>query len=290
MTASQVSPPQAQPEQLGVQEVMDPLPETVLPGYVGSGKLSGRVALVSGGDSGIGQAVAVLFAREGADVAVVYPGESEGEEEDAQATASMVQDEGQRCLLVAGDIGEEAFCREAVTAVVREFGGLDVLVNNAAEQHVVEDLTDVSDKQLERTFRTNVFGMFHLTKAALPHLGEGSSVVNSATITTYQGKPTLIDYSSTKGAIIAFTRSLSQSLAQRGIRVNAVAPGPVWTALVPATFSAERVAQFGLDTPMGRPGRPEEIAPSYVFLASPVDSSYVSGQVLRPNGGQIVNA
>lgn len=263
---------------------MDPQPESEKPGYRGSGKLRGKVALITGGDSGIGRAVSILFAREGADVAVVYL----DEHTDAEDTKGLVEAEGHRCLLLAGDVGDRAFCRQAVEQTVRELGRLDVLVNNAAVQFVQERVEDISEEQLERTFRTNIFSYFFMTQAALPHLKKGSAIVNTTSITAYQGNPLLIDYSSTKGAILAFTRALSQSLVEKGIRVNAVAPGPIWTPLIPASFPEDKVASFGADTPMGRPGQPEEVAPCYVFLASD-DSSYISGQTLHPNGGQVVN-
>jgi NAD(P)-dependent dehydrogenase (short-subunit alcohol dehydrogenase family) len=266
----QLQPPQRQ-SQPGIEQEMTPDPDPG-PRHQGSGKLAGKVALISGGDSGIGRAVAVLFAHEGADVAIGHLAE---EDTDANETVKLVEAEGRRCLTLPGDIGDEAFCRDAVERTVREFGRLDVLVNNAAEQ-------------LERTFRTNIFAMFFLTKAALPHLGEGSAIVNTTSVTAYQGNPSLLDYSSTKGAIVAFTRSLSQQLVSKGIRVNAVAPGPIWTPLIPATMPEEKVAQFGKDVPMGRPGQPEEVAPCYVFLVSD-DSSYMAGQVLHPNGGNVVN-
>jgi NAD(P)-dependent dehydrogenase (short-subunit alcohol dehydrogenase family) len=263
---------------------MTPEPDAGLR-YQGSGKLPGKVALITGGDSGIGRAVAVLFAREGADVAIGHLAE---EDTDANETVKLVQAEGRRCLTLPGDIGDEAFCRQAVARTVRELGRLDILVNNAAEQHTTDGITEISAEQLERTFRTNIFAMFHLTKAALPHLGEGSAIVNTTSVTAYQGNPALLDYSSTKGAIVAFTRSLSQQLVGKGIRVNAVAPGPIWTPLIPATMPEDKVAQFGKDVPMGRPGQPEEVAPCYLFLASD-DSSYMAGQVLHPNGGNVVN-
>jgi NAD(P)-dependent dehydrogenase (short-subunit alcohol dehydrogenase family) len=279
-----VNPPQEQGRQPGVEAAMTPQPEASADWYQGSGKLAGKVALITGGDSGIGRSVAVLFAREGADVGVVYL----DEHDDAKQTARLVEQEGGRCTLIAGDVGEEGFCREAVEQTVSELGGLDVLVNNAAEQHPVEDISQISAEQLERTFRTNIFSMFHLTKAALPHLGEGSSIINTTSVTAYEGNPKLIDYSSTKGGIVAFTRALAHALVSKGIRVNAVAPGPIWTPLIPATFPAEEVASFGKQTPMQRPGQPEEVATCYVFLASR-DASYISAQVLHPNGGQSVN-
>ncbi len=263
---------------------MTPEPRHQAPDYRGSGKLEGTVALITGGDSGIGRAVAVLFAREGADVSIVYL----DEHSDAEETKGLVEKEGRRCLTIAGDIGDESFCRSAVERTVSEFGRLDTLVNNAAEQHPQDSLADITAEQLERTFRTNIFGMFFMTKAVLPHLQPGSTIINSTSVTAYKGNPGLIDYSATKGAIVTFTRSLSMSLADKGIRVNGVAPGPIWTPLIPATFDEESVASFGADTPMGRPGQPEECATCYVFLAS-TDSSYISGQVLHPNGGDVVN-
>jgi NAD(P)-dependent dehydrogenase (short-subunit alcohol dehydrogenase family) len=263
---------------------MRPRPAAVAGERRGSGKLDGKVAIITGGDSGIGRSVAVLFAREGADVAIVYL----EEHDDAKETSQLVEEEGGRCLLLPGDVGDEAFCRDAVQRTVDELGRLDVLVNNAAEQHVRETITDISTAQLERTFRTNIFAMFHMVKAALPHLGEGSAIVNSTSVTAYQGNPLLVDYSATKGAIVGFTRALSQQLIGQGIRVNAVAPGPIWTPLIPATFPPDKVESFGGNTPIGRPGQPEEVAPCYVFLASD-DASYIAGQVLHPNGGQVVN-
>jgi NAD(P)-dependent dehydrogenase (short-subunit alcohol dehydrogenase family) len=279
----QLQPPQRQ-SQPGVEREMTPEPDPG-PRHRGTGKLAGKVAFISGGDSGIGRAVAVLFAREGADVAIGHLAE---EDSDANETVKLVEAEGRRCLTLPGDVGDEGFCREAVERTVRELGRLDVLVNNAAEQHLAQSITDISAEQLERTFRTNIFAMFFLTKAALPHLGEGSAIVNTTSVTAYQGNPALLDYSSTKGAIVAFTRSLSQQLVDKGIRVNAVAPGPIWTPLIPATMPEDSVASFGKDVPMGRPGQPEEVAPCYLFLACD-DSSYMAGQVLHPNGGNVVN-
>jgi NAD(P)-dependent dehydrogenase (short-subunit alcohol dehydrogenase family) len=280
---NQGNPPQSQ-SQPGRQDEMRPQPRTAGPSRRGSGRLDGRTAIVTGGDSGIGRSVSVLFAREGADVTVVYL----EEHDDASETARMVEDEGGRCLLIAGDVGDESFCLDVVRRAVDEFGHLDIVVNNAAEQHVRDDITDISTAQLERTFRTNVFAMFHLVKAAVPHLGDGAAIISSTSVTAYQGNPLLVDYSATKGAIVAFTRALSQQLIGRGIRVNAVAPGPIWTPLIPATFPPDAVETFGTNTPMGRPGEPDEVAPCYVFLASD-DASYMAGQVLHPNGGQVVN-
>jgi len=277
-------PPQHQDRQPGIEARMTPRPKAEDEQYRGSGKLRGKAALITGGDSGIGRAVAIMYAREGADVAVAYL----NEHQDAEETKRLVEREGRRCHLIAGDIGEETFCQQAVQQVVKEFGRLDILVNNAAEQHPQDSIEQISAQQLERTFRTNIFAMFFLTKAALPHLKPGSAIVNTTSVTAYKGSPQLLDYSSTKGAIVAFTRSLSQGLAEKGIRVNAVAPGPIWTPLIPSTFDEEKVASFGADVPLQRPGQPEEVAPSYVFLASD-DSSYMTGQVLHPNGGSVVN-
>jgi NAD(P)-dependent dehydrogenase (short-subunit alcohol dehydrogenase family) len=277
-------PPQTQSQQPGREEKMTPRPESDDPQYLGSGKLQNRVALITGGDSGIGRAVAVLFAKEGADIAISYL----NEHRDAEETRRLVEEHKRKCLTIAGDIGDEKFCRGLVKRTVKEFGRLDVLVNNAAEQHPQKNLEDISPKQLERTFRTNIFSIFFLTKAALQHLNKGSAIINTASVTAYKGSADLLDYSSTKGAIVAFTRSLSQNLAEKGIRVNGVAPGPIWTPLIPSTFDEKKVASFGADVPMERPGEPEEVAPSYVFLASD-DASYMTGQILHPNGGSIIN-
>ena len=250
----------------------------------GSGKLQNKVAIITGGDSGIGRAVAIAFAKEGADVAIVYL----EEHKDANETKRFVEQKGRRCLLVSGDVGQEDFCRKAVEQIVKELGKIDILVNNAAEQHPQESIEKITEKQLERTFRTNIFSFFFMTKAAMKHLSKGGAIINTTSVTAYKGSAHLLDYSSTKGAITAFTRSLSQELADKRIRVNGVAPGPIWTPLIPSTFSPEEVETFGSDVPLGRPGQPEEVAPSYVFLASD-DSSYMTGQILHPNGGTIVN-
>ena len=279
-----LQPPQEQDQQPGVESQMTPQPKSDDPQYRGSGKLQGKVALITGGDSGIGRAVAIAYAKEGADVAIMYL----NEHDDAKQTKQLVEQLGRRLIAIAGDIGDETFCQQAVQQTVDEFGKLDILVNNAAEQHPQESIEDISAQQLERTFRTNIFAMFFLTKAALKHLQEGSAIINTTSVTAYKGNPQLLDYSSTKGAIVAFTRSLSQSLVEKGIRVNGVAPGPIWTPLIPSTFPADKVESFGKEAPMGRAGQPEEIAPSYVFLASD-DSSYMSGQILHPNGGAVVN-
>ena len=268
----------------GHESTLTPKPEW-RPRFPGAGRLAGKVALVTGGDSGIGRAVAVLFAREGADIAIVYL----SEHDDAAATAQAIRDEGRRALTIAGDVGDKAFCDRAVAQVVEEFGGLHVLVNNAGEQHPDQDITDITEEQLRRTFQTNIFGMFFMTQAARPHLSEGAAIVNCTSVTSYAGEPELLDYSSTKGAITAFTRSLSEQLVGKGIRVNAVAPGPIWTPLNPSGgASAKKLATFGEKTPMGRPGQPNEVAPAFLFLACE-DASYMSGQVLHPNGGQVVN-
>ena len=277
-------PRQSQERQPGIEKEMKPRPKESDEEYRGSGKLQGRVALITGGDSGIGRAVAICYAREGADISIVYL----NEHQDARETQGQVEKEGRRCMFTAGDVGDEQFCRSAVERTVGELGRLDIVVNNAAEQHPKHDIEEISAEQLERTFRTNIFSDFYITKAALPHLGEGSCIINTASVTAYRGSPELLDYSSTKGAIVAFTRSLAKSLAPRKIRVNGVAPGPIWTPLIPSTFSEEKVEKFGSDVPLGRAGQPEEVAPSYVFLASD-DSSYMTGQVLHPNGGEMVN-
>jgi NAD(P)-dependent dehydrogenase (short-subunit alcohol dehydrogenase family) len=274
-----------QDRQPGLESQMHPRPRVQDSERRSSRKLENKIALITGGDSGIGRAVAVAFAKEGADVAIVYL----DEHEDAKETERLVANEHRRCVTVAGDIGDERFCKEAVEKTIREFERLDILINNAAEQHPQNTIENITAAQLERTFRTNMFSCFHMTKAALHHLREGSSIINTSSVTAYRGSPELLDYSASKGAIVAFTRSLAKSLAERSIRVNAVAPGPIWTPLIPSTFPPEKVARFGKDTTLGRPGEPAEIAPSYVFLAS-ADGSYFTGQVLHPNGGEVVNA
>ncbi|CAO3421245.1 SDR family oxidoreductase [Azospirillum doebereinerae] len=277
-------PPQHQDTRPGRQEPMTPQPSETRPGYRGSGKLRDKVALITGGDSGIGRAIAVLYAREGAKIGIVYL----NEDRDAEETRRLVAAEGQPCTVFRGDIGQEETCRQAVAHAIEEHGRLDILINNAAEQHPQESIEDITAEQLERTFRTNIFSQFFLVKAALPHLGEGACIVNTTSVTAYKGSPKLLDYSATKGAIVAFTRSLAMALSERGIRVNAVAPGPIWTPLIPSTFTAEEVESFGGNVPMKRAGQPDEVAPAFVFLASD-DSSYMSGQVLHPNGGTVVN-
>jgi len=279
MSSQQTLPPQTQDQQPGRETEMNPRPDYE-PRFPGSGRLKDKAALVTGGDSGIGRAVAVLFAREGADVAIVYLNEGE----DAQETKRLVEREGRQCLTIAGDVGDPGFCRSAVEQAIKQFGRLDVLVNNAAEQHPKEEIGEISPEQLDRTFRTNIFGYFYMTQAAMPHLKKGASIVNTTSVTAYRGSPELLDYSSTKGAIVAFTRSLAKKLAEQGIRVNGVAPGPIWTPLIPSTFPAEKVEKFGSDTPMKRPGQPNEVASCFLFLASE-DASYITGSVLHPNGG-----
>ena len=276
-------PPQEQPRQPGLESEMTPRPDAE-PLVGAAGRLAGKVAIITGGDSGIGRAVAVSFAAEGADVAVLYL----DEHGDAEETRRMIEEHGRRCLTIAGDVGDENFCREAVERTAGELGGLNILVNNAAEQHPQDSIEKISSEQLERTFRTNIFSFFYMTKAALPHLKEGSTIINTSSVTAYRGSQQLLDYSATKGAIVSFTRSLAHSVVKKGIRVNAVAPGPIWTPLIPATFPKEKVETFGSDVPLGRAGQPNEVAPCYVFLASP-ESSYITGQVLHPNGGEIVN-
>ena len=276
--------PQHQERQPGHQAEMDPQPLTEELGVKGSDKLRGKSALITGGDSGIGRAVAVAFAREGADIAIVYL----EEQEDAEDTRKMVERHGRKCILIRGDIGDESFCQEAVDRTASELGGLHILVNNAAEQHPQDTIENISEDQLIRTFRTNVFSFFFMSKAAVSKMTDGGAIINTTSVTAYKGSPELLDYSATKGAVVAFTRSLSQALVDKGIRVNAVAPGPVWTPLIPSSFDEDEVEHFGEDVPMHRPGQPEEIAPSYVFLASQ-DSSYMTGQVLHPNGGSVVN-
>jgi NAD(P)-dependent dehydrogenase (short-subunit alcohol dehydrogenase family) len=269
----------------GKQHEMEQQPHVTAPHHVGSGKLKDRVVLITGGDSGIGQATAVACAREGAAVAFCFL----NEHTDASKTQKLVEAEGTTCVSLAGDVGDESFCEEFVKFTLEKLGRIDVLINNAAEQHPQEKLEDISSEQLERTFRSNIFSMFYMTKAVVPHLKEGSSIVNNTSVTAYLGNPLLLDYSATKGAITAFTRSLSVSLAEKGIRVNAVAPGPIWTPLIPSTFPPDKVKEFGKNTPMGRPGQPEEVAMAFLFLASD-DASYISGQTLHVNGGKVVNS
>jgi NAD(P)-dependent dehydrogenase (short-subunit alcohol dehydrogenase family) len=277
-------PPQEQKRQPGVQHEMRPQPEDIRADYRASGRLQDRVAIITGGDSGIGRSVAAAFAREGADVTIVYL----NEHDDAKKAAQLVEQAGRKCLLLAGDIGREAFCQKVVDKTIKELGKLNIVVNNAAEQHPQKSIADITSKQLERTFQTNIFSFFYLVKAALPHLSAGSAIINTTSVTAYRGSPMLLDYSATKGAIVTFTRSLAMQLVEKKIRVNGVAPGPIWTPLIPSTFEADKVKSFGSDVPMGRAGEPAELAPAYVFLASE-DSSYFTGQILHPNGGEIIN-
>lgn len=263
---------------------MTPRPQSENGSLRGSGRLAGKVALITGGDSGIGRAVAIAFAKEGANLAIGYL----NEHADAVETRKRLEDLGRSCLLLPGDVGDSRECEKFVTATLAKYDRIDVLVNNAAEQHPQESLEKITDEQLERTFRTNIFAQFYLTRATLPYLKRGACIINTTSVTAYRGSAHLLDYSATKGAIVAFTRSLALSVADRGIRVNAVAPGPIWTPLIPATFPKEKVASFGGDVPMKRPGEPDEVAYSYVFLASE-ESSYMTGQVLHPNGGEIIN-
>ena len=277
-------PAQHQDRQPGIESEMTPKPVSDDSSYKGSGKLKGKVAIITGGDSGIGRSVSILYAKEGADVVIVYL----DEHSDAEETKRLVEAQGRNCLLIPGDIGDETFCNQIVEKTIQTFSKLDILVNNAAEQHPQNSIEDITSKQLEITFRTNVFSFFYLTKAALPFMGSGSSIINTASVTAYAGNETLLDYSATKGAIVTFTRSLALQLVGKGIRVNGVAPGPIWTPLIPSTFSADKVSEFGANTPMQRPGQPEEVAPSYVFLASD-DASYMTGQMIHVNGGKVVN-
>jgi len=274
-----------QDQEPGHESQLEPKPDWE-PRYPGSGRLNGKVALITGADSGIGRAVAALFAREGADIAILYL----CEHDDAQKTKQIVEQEGRKAIAIAGDLGDKNFCEQAVRQTVDQLGGLDIVVNNAGEQHWAKDITDIDEHQLRRTFQTNIFGMFFVTQAARPHLKQGSAIINTTSETTYEGSQLLLDYSSTKGAIVGFTRSLAKSLVKEGIRVNAVAPGPIWTPLNPSGGQPkEKIPQFGKDTPMGRPGQPNEVAPSFLFLACE-DSSYMTGQVLHPDGGNTTSS
>lgn len=280
---SQTRPPQEQ-EEPGLETEMIPTPQTEAQPYLAAGKLQDKVAIITGGDSGIGKAVAIAFAKEGADIAIAYL----SEHSDAQRTQELIESHGRQCMLMAIDVGQEELCEQFVQQVVDKFGRVDILVNNAAEQHPQENIEDIAEAQLERTFRTNIFSMFFLVKDCLPHMREGSVIINTTSVTAYRGSSHLLDYSSTKGAIVSFTRSLALNLVKRKIRVNGVAPGPIWTPLITSTFKPEKTESFGADVPMERPGEPDEVAPCFVFLASN-DSSYMTGQILHPNGGEIIN-
>ena len=275
--------PQQQQEQPGKEHKMHPRPEVIRPGYKGSEKLKDKVAIITGGDSGIGRSVAVHYAREGADVAVIYL----SEDKDAEETKSMVEKEGRACLIIKGDVGDQEFCYECVDQIHKKFGRINILVNNAGEQHPHKGLDEIDLRLMVRTFRTNIFAMFYMSKAVLKYLSSGDSIINSTSVTSYRGSDHLIDYSSTKGAITSFTRSLGKNLASQNIRVNAVAPGPIWTPLIPSTF--DDVTEFGSDTPLGRAGQPSEVGPAYVFLASE-DASYITSQVIHVNGGDFTNS
>lgn len=277
---TQTQPPQQQAVQPGHETAMAPKPVVIREDYLGSRKLFGKVALITGGDSGIGRAVAVHFAREGASIAIVYL----NEDNDARETAGLIDEEGADALLLRGDVRDKAFCKSAVKATVDKFGSLDILVNNAAEQYPKEDVASITEEQLETTFRTNMFGYVFMTQAALERLSDCGCIINTGSVTGFRGSDHLLDYAATKGAIRAFTYSLAKQIVERGIRVNGVAPGPVWTPLIPASFSKDEVAKFGTDTPMKRPAQPSEIAPAYVFLASK-DASYMTGQFIHINGG-----
>ncbi|WP_111413829.1 SDR family oxidoreductase [Billgrantia lactosivorans] len=277
-------PPQEQSHQPGAEYKMDPQPEYIRESYRGADKLKDKVAIITGGDSGIGRAVAVHYAREGADCTIVHL----EEDTDARETQRLVEAEGRRCLVLKGDVGEPSFCDKIVDRTLKEFGRLNIVVHNAAEQYDWDAITDIPPAQLQRTFQTNVFSHFYLTKAALPHMSEGDSIICTSSINAFKGNPTLIDYTATKGAIQGLVRSLAVPLAEKGIRVNAVAPGPVWTPLIPASFPAEKVASFGGQVPMNRAGQPSEMGPAYVYLACE-ESSYMSGQTLHLNGGVVLN-
>lgn len=284
MSTSKLKPAQRQDKQPGLEHKMDPLPEYFKAGYKGSGLLKNKIAIITGGDSGIGRAVAILFAEEGANVVISYL----YEDSDAKFTQTEVEKRSQKALLIKGDVSDSNHCKFIIDKTIKKFGKIDILVNNAAVQFPQENLEEISDEQLHKTFAVNIFSFFYLSREALPHMAKGSSIINSSSVTAYRGSEHLLDYSATKGAIVSFTRSLSENLAPKGIRVNGVAPGPIWTPLIPATFSKEKVAEFGKDVPLKRPGEPSEVAPCYLFLASHL-SSYMTGQFLHPNGGEIIN-
>lgn len=285
ITCPKTVPPQKQDKQPGVEKLMNPVPIYEDVEYMGTGKLKDKVAIITGGDSGIGKAIAIAYAKEGAKLAIIYL----NEHEDAMETKKIIEEKGSSCLLIAGDIGDEQFCKDTISKIINEYNKIDILVNNAGEQHPQNSIEDITKEQLERTFKTNIFSMFYLTKIVLPYLKDGSTIINTSSVTAYKGNKTLIDYSATKGAIVSFTRSMALSLASRNIRVNAVAPGPIWTPLIPSSFSAEDVGKFGTTTSMGRPGQPYEVAPCYVFLAEK-GSSYISGETIHVNGGEIINS
>lgn len=283
--AKQWTPPQQEQEhQPGVETMMEPRPESEMEHYRGANKLLNKKTIITGGDSGIGKATAIAFAKEGADCVIVYL----EEHKDAERTRELVENAGRKCILMPGDVGDSAFCRKVIEMAADEFGKIDVLVNNAGIQYPLDDFTELTDEQLHKTFQVNLFSMFYTIREALKHMPAGGSIINTTSITAYEGNPSLIDYSSTKGGIVSLTRSLSRSLAPK-IRVNAVAPGPIWTPLIPSSFSGEKVKSFGASTDMGRPGQPDEVAPCYVFLASD-DSSYITAQTLHPNGGRFVTS
>lgn len=279
----QTIPPQEQ-SLPGSEQKMNPKPVVDDPDYKPSGKLKDKIVFITGGDSGIGKATAILLAKEGAKIAIVYL----NEHEDADETRSIIENYGSECLLIPGDISKEDFCKDAVQQTIDKYGRIDVLINNAAEQHEAKEITDIETENLVHTFEVNIFSMFYITKAALPHMKEGSTIINTTSVTAYKGSPELLDYSSTKGAIVAFTRSLSQNLVKKNIRVNGVAPGPIWTPLIPASYEGEKVSEHGKKTPMKRAGQPVEVAPCYLFLATNA-SSYMTGQILHPDGGTVVN-
>jgi NAD(P)-dependent dehydrogenase (short-subunit alcohol dehydrogenase family) len=279
-----VKTPKKQHKQPGIEMKMNPAPEYIKDGYKAADKLLGKIALVTGGDSGIGRAVSVHFAREGADVAIVYL----DEDEDANATKTLIEVTGRKCLLLKGDVKDAAFCKKAVQRTVKQFGKLNILVNNAGMQFPQKDVKAIDEQQLDKTFRTNIFAYFYFAEAALEYLKPGDCIINTSSVTAYRSSPSLIDYSSTKGAITTFTRSLATNLTEKGIRVNAVAPGPVWTPLIVSSFDEKKIKSFGSETAMKRAGQPSELGPAYVFLASD-DASFITGQVIHVNGGEVVN-